>query len=405
VTALRRTANKSGGRFEPRLKTVGLFAGVGGLELGMCQAGHQTIGLCEIDQAAVAVLRARFPNAEICRNIEDYDSLPEDVQLVTAGFPCQDLSQAGGTLGINDGASRSGLVGEVIRLLLSHDPEWVLLENVPFMLQLARGESLAVLIGALEDLEFRWAYRVVNTLSFGIPQRRERVYLLASRSRDPRDVLLADDVGEPGPRVWTKDLAAGFYWTEGRGGLGWAVDAIPTLKSGSTIGIPSPPAIALPTGELVTPGIRDAERLQGFPTDWTRPAAEEHSASARWRLVGNAVTVDVAEWIGTRLRSPGKYAGSFDTPLVVGGRWPQAAYNVGDGRFLAQCSAWPVNREQARLHEFIDHSEAKPLSLKAVSGFLSRYESGNLRKNARFLQMVRAHRQRMEDRVLVASGD
>lgn len=401
----RRTANDSSASQGPRLNAVGLFAGVGGLELAMSRAGHQTVGLCEIDDAALSVLRDRFPGVELCRNIEDYDSLPANVELVTAGFPCQDLSQAGHTLGINHGASRSGLVGEVIRLLLSHDPEWVLLENVPFMLQLARGESLAVLIGALEDLGFRWAYRVINTLAFGIPQRRERVYLLASRHRDPRDVLLADDVGEPEPRVWTKDVAAGFYWTEGRGGLGWAVDAIPTLKSGSTIGIPSPPAIALPTGEVVMPGIRDAERLQGFPPDWTRPAAEEHSANVRWRLVGNAVTVDVAEWIGRRLRSPGNYVGSLDTPLVVGGRWPKAAYNVGEGRFLAQCSAWPVNRKQTPLHEFLNRAEAKPLSLKATSGFLSRYEAGGLRKNARFLHMVREHRQRMEDRVLVATGD
>src|SRR5437667_338690 len=114
----------------------------------MSRAGHQTVGLCEIDAAALAVLRARFPGPDICRNVEDYDSLPGNVDLVTAGFPCQDLSQAGRTLGINHGASKSGLVGEVIRLLFSHDPEWVLLENVPFMLQLARGESLAVLIAA-----------------------------------------------------------------------------------------------------------------------------------------------------------------------------------------------------------------------------------------------------------------
>lgn len=97
--------------------------------------------------------------------------------------------------------------------------------------------------------------------------------------------------------------AFGFYWTEGTRGLGWAVDAIPTLKGGSSIGIPSPPAILLESREVVTPSIRDAERLQGFPTDWTQPAEEVTRKGQRWKLVGNAVSVPVAEWIGRRLRA------------------------------------------------------------------------------------------------------
>jgi DNA (cytosine-5)-methyltransferase 1 len=380
----------------PALRTVGLFAGIGGLELGMARAGHRTVSLCEIDLAASAVLRKRFPRIELTANVEDVEDLPAGTELITAGFPCQDLSQAGRTLGINDGASRSGLVGEVIRLLMSHDPSWVLLENVPFMLHLARGKSLEVLIDALEELEFKWAYRVVNSLAFGVPQRRERVYLLASRSLDPRNVLLVDDVGEPEPQQWSENLAAGFYWTEGTGGLGWAVDAIPTLKNGSTIGIPSPPAIVLPSGDVVTPGIRDAERLQGFEPDWTLSASEEHSNRSRWRLVGNAVTVDVAAWIGTRLREPGLYAGVFDTRLPSGARWPRAAYNVGGGRFLADVSAWPVFRRAPHLHEFLNLDEAAPLSLRAVSGFLSRFEASTLRKPPRLVSILREHRRRME---------
>src|SRR5262245_59574290 len=100
----------------------------------------------------------------------------------------------------------------------------------------------------------------------GIPQRRERVYIVASRVGDPRDVLLVDDAGAPeAPDLerW-RSVACGFYWTEGLRGLGWAFDAVPTLKGGSTIGIPSPPAIVLRSGAIVQPDIRDAERLQGF---------------------------------------------------------------------------------------------------------------------------------------------
>ena len=89
---------------------------------------------------------------------------------------------------------------------------------------------------------------------------------------DPRPVLFGDDGGE---RVtpFDRNLLCGFYWTEGLRGLGWAVDAVPTLKGGSTIGIPSPPAIWNPKdGSITTPSITDAERLQGFEPDWTQPA-------------------------------------------------------------------------------------------------------------------------------------
>ncbi len=95
---------------------------------------------------------------------------------------------------------------------------------------------------------------------------------LADLEGDPRDVLFADDTGMPTAVDHGEPVAFGFYWTEGIKGLGWAANAVPTLKGGSTVGVPSPPAVWLPSGEIVTIGLRDAERLQGFPADWTLPA-------------------------------------------------------------------------------------------------------------------------------------
>src|SRR5262249_43455119 len=162
---------------------------------------------------------------------------PRGTQLVAAGFPCQDLSQAGKTKGIE--GSRSGLVAEVFRLLARDRVPWLLLENVPFMLQLAGGRALDVIIESIDALGYQWAYRVGASLAFGLPQRRERVFLLASRSEDPRGVLFADSAERPEPPSPWHSVACGFYWTEGVRGLGWAVDAVPTLKGGSTVGIPS----------------------------------------------------------------------------------------------------------------------------------------------------------------------
>lgn len=157
------------------LRVAGLFAGIGGIELGLHQAGHQSVLPCEIEPGAQAVLRTRFPEIDLAGDVCGLERLP-DVDLVAVGFPCQDLRQAGRTVGI--AGSQSGLVGEVFRLLKAANPRWLLLENVPFMLQLDRGRAMRHLTSELGRLGFRWAYRVVDARSFGMPQRRQRVLLL-----------------------------------------------------------------------------------------------------------------------------------------------------------------------------------------------------------------------------------
>src|SRR5690606_7310153 len=112
-------------------QTVGLFAGIGGIELGFKRAGHETSLVCEIDEVARAVLRARMPDVAQHDDICTLNALPKGTEMVVGGFPCQDLSQAGRTRGI--AGSRSGLVGEVFRLLRKTPVPWVVLENVPFM--------------------------------------------------------------------------------------------------------------------------------------------------------------------------------------------------------------------------------------------------------------------------------
>src|SRR5690606_39183363 len=113
------------------------------------------------------------------------------------------------------------------------------------------------------------------------------------------------------------------------------------LKGGSTVGIPSPPAVVMPSGSVVTPTIRAAERLQGFRADWTRPAEKVGRASLRWKLVGNAVTVPAATWIGRRLSRPGEPLPRGECEMRPSRTWPNAAYNVGDGRVAVTISEWP----------------------------------------------------------------
>jgi DNA (cytosine-5)-methyltransferase 1 len=370
------------------MRIAGLFAGVGGLELGLNDAGHEAVIFSEIWTPAAEVLSARFPNVPNAGDVAALRSLP-NVDLVTAGFPCQDLSQAGKTAGIT--GHKSGLVGHVFRLIDSSRPKWVLLENVSFMLRLDGGSAMARLVKEFEERGYRWAYRVLNSLAF-VPQRRERVFFLASIEGDPADVLLVDETSSREASTALNTHAHGFYWTEGTRGLGWGPDCVPTLKNGSTVGIPSPPAILLPNGEIVTPDIRDAERLQGFRPDWTKPAERVGRTSLRWSLVGNAVTKPVAAWIGRRLDRPCEYDRERDVAVLQSRDWPRAARFDGRQRWEVAISSFPVWRQRKALHEFLRY-EPYLLSPRATAGFLSRIEKSSLRFVPGFKECVRAHLQ------------
>ena len=137
-----------------RLGVAGLFAGVGGIESGLARSGHETRLLCEIDDAACAVLSHHFPRVRLHRDVRSLGRLPADTDLLTAGFPCQDLSQAGRVAGI-EGPS-SGLWREIFSL--SGHPKtghrWTA-ENRPTESEPA-GTVFAYSIAPTEGKTLRW---------------------------------------------------------------------------------------------------------------------------------------------------------------------------------------------------------------------------------------------------------
>lgn len=380
-------------------RVAGLFAGIGGIEIGLNRAGLRAVYLNEIDEHARVVLRAHFPGVPTSADIREVRRLPR-AEVVTAGFPCTDISQAGRKTGI--AGAQSGLVNDVFRLLAEcrPAPEWLILENVSYMLRLDRGHAMHHIVTAVESLGYRWAYRVVDARSFGLPQRRQRVVFIASRQHDPRTVLFADDaktqfddaIGSVDERC-----AYGFYWTEGLRGLGWAKDAVPTIKGGSGLGIPSAPAIWYPeTGDVGTPQIEDGERMQGLPPDWTLPSVLAGARpGSRWKQVGNAVCVPMSHWVGRRLNEPGNpVAGDWTIP-IAGPKWPTAGFGGGGKKWQAPVSSTPYPADY-NLRKFLT-MPVKPLSAKATAGFLERAGRSKLRFADGFLRSLEDHLTVMQD--------
>lgn len=358
-------------------KMVSLFAGIGGFELGFEQAGIETILACEIDPIAQYVLKTKMANIEIVSDVCDLNELPVDTDILCAGFPCQDISTIGGKVGLS--GERSSLVTEVFRLLEKQKIEWVIFENVPNMLYLKKGEAIKTIINELERLGYSWAYRMIDSIAF-VPQKRRRVFVVASLHYDPRNVILSGNSDlEPGIITSSEfEEPCGFYWTEGKYAIGLYQNAIPTLKVGSSIGIPSPPAIAFPNGTIGSPDIRDAERLQGFPVDWTKPAEDITKPNSRWKLVGNAVTVDVAAWIAKKIIEPVPYNFSMDKELKGAHKWPSAAWGANARRYASTASQFPIGRTEVSLTDYLLYP-CKALSYKAAKGFESRLNSGTVR--------------------------
>lgn len=346
--------------------------------------------MCENDKFARSVLRHNFPEVELAADVVDLAALP-DCDLVTAGWPCQDISQAGNTRGIS--GDRSGLVSHVFRLIGAsrRKPQFVLLENVAFALHLRGGEAVRYVTARLEDLGYRWAYRILDSRLFGLPQRRRRLYVLASLDHDPADILLAGCTTlAPQPAPETRMV--GFYWTEGNRGLGWTPDATPPLKGGSALGIPSPPAIwDRGTGSFLAPGIEDAERLQGFPANWTSSSLSiAHGQKRRWSLIGNAVSVPVAAWIGHRLGGLRSSEQPREARETTRGALPRAAHG-GPGRAPRAMTSLGEGPEEVQLGSLNGFGliAASPVSQRAIGGFTRRFEVAPLAKDPLFLRDLR----------------
>jgi DNA (cytosine-5)-methyltransferase 1 len=160
------------------------FAGIGGFGLAARRVGWETVWACEIEPSARAVYSARLghPGLQFDRDIRDVSAVPA-FDVLTGGFPCQDISVAGARKGL--AGERSGLFFQLVRVLALARPECFVFENVDGLLSspdACRGRDLGLILSTLVECGYGVAWRVLNSRFFGLAQRRARVFIVGHRT-------------------------------------------------------------------------------------------------------------------------------------------------------------------------------------------------------------------------------
>lgn len=220
-----------------------LFSGIGGFEAGAESVGIKTLWNCEIESFQRSILKKHFPNTKQYENIEEL-SCPGYVDIISGGFPCQDISIAGKGAGIT--GSRSGLWSEMCRVVGEVRPKYVIIENSSMLL--VRGFERVLC--DLSEIGYDAEWQCISNYAFGYPHKRERLYVIAYSNQ----IRLQGHVCEPGGfesifKKWASNTSVGHtcakrileipahsvvrnddgfsYWTHRVGSIGNAVN--PTL--------------------------------------------------------------------------------------------------------------------------------------------------------------------------------
>ena len=308
------------------MRHASFFSGVGGLDLGFERAGIHTVSVSEIDPYANAVLAERFPDAPNLGSITEVEAndIPE-ADIWSGGFPCQDLSVAGKRAGF--AGKRSSLAFTFLDLVEQRRPRWLVLENVPGLFSSNNGADFGRLLYEMEQLGYGVAWRTLDARYFGVPQRRRRVFIVASLGSDRAAEVLLECEGcerhSAASRAKRQGAARGA-----QDGTGVASALTRRFSKGVNSTIDEPLIIssaADANGVRAADGV--ARRLDnqqqvarkfnnktdpltigaGSPAvlhDGGRPGVTEDPIGLdghRYRCCGNGVVASVAEWIGRRI--------------------------------------------------------------------------------------------------------
>lgn len=319
---------------EPTSYTVvELFAGAGGMALGFENAGLQSQLLVEINKDAVATLRQNRPTHNIFEgdvSDVDFDQYRNKIDVVSGGFPCQAFSYAGKSLGFED--TRGTLFFEFARAVKTIQPKIAIGENVRGLLRHDKGRTLHTMTTVLNNLGYRVEVRLLKSQFFDVPQKRERVFIVAMREDldvpflfpKERDyiITLRDAISDcpesegsqyPEKKRRVMELVPpGGYWRDlpkdvqkeymgksyhlGGGKTGMARRLSWDEPSLTLTTSPAQKQTERCHPEHTRPlSIREYARIQTFPDDWSFVG----SIASQYKQIGNAVPVNLAFHVGT----------------------------------------------------------------------------------------------------------
>ena len=288
------------------LKVASFFAGIGGFVFGLERAGMEVVFLCEIDGFCRRVLKKNWPNIPIHEDIKTLksDQVPAS-NIWCGGFPCQDVSLAnqGKRKGLN--GERSGLFYIYAKLIEERKPDWLIIENVPGLLNSNDGQDFYTVISTLDEFGYGVSWRVLDAKYFGTPQRRRRVYIVASfgNMRSARvlfdkstnsitDQQSTGSQQEP-PGGLNESLRGTDVYSIQHAGIGRKASAGPQAKGYRN------------DGETYTLDSRGSSDAVCSPNAPFRVRGSSRISkkldSPRFRAIGNAVAVPIIEWIGRKI--------------------------------------------------------------------------------------------------------
>lgn len=279
------------------MKFLDLFAGIGGFRLGMESAGHKCIGFCEIDKFARASYKAiHDTKGEI--ELHDITAVSDEsirrigrVDIICGGFPCQAFSIAGNRRGFED--TRGTLFFEIARFASILRPRYLFLENVKGLLNHENGITFETIISTLDELGYNVEWQVLNSKDFGVPQNRERVFIIGHlRGTSGRQVFPIFETRSDKSIIQLGNIkkAESFGGNPQCGRVYSPAGLAPCLNTMQ--GGQREPKIFI-DGKVRKLTPRECWRLQGFP-DWAFDKAQEvNSNSQLYKQAGNSVTVSV----------------------------------------------------------------------------------------------------------------
>lgn len=280
------------------------------------------VGYSEIDKYAIKVYEKQFGGHKNYGNATEINAkkLP-DFDLLVGGFPCQAFSIAGKRAGFND--TRGTLFFDIARILSEKRPRHLVLENVKGLLSHDTGKTFQTILGVLADLGYFVEWQVLNSKDFGVPQNRERVFIVGYLGEEPRrKVFPIAGTNKKDTRIIGQDVAytidANYH--KGTNTLEKSRRSIVQVNqpkhSNDRVYSESGVSPTLNTAQggnrqpFIPKGARirrltplECERLQGFPDNWTALGVgdEPISDTQRYKMCGNAVTVNVVEAVISNL--------------------------------------------------------------------------------------------------------